>query len=166
MPKLSDDYGSEKTIKLVEDLCSLFYTSNDAMTAAQNNSTNFASGEYILYSNYAHNAANAFKDVTFDMSVLPFPKYDEAQKDYITTESFSYSIYMIPMDAKNTDKSGAVMEARPPPPYLRRRSSSDTHSTTRPRRCMTLSRATSASISAECSARTLTTRLTLRSAMR
>ena len=111
MPKLSDDYGSEKTIKLVEDLCSLFYTSNDAMTAAQNNSTNFASGEYILYSNYAHNAANAFKDVTFDMSVLPFPKYDEAQKDYITTESFSYSIYMIPMDAKNTDKSGAVMEA-------------------------------------------------------
>ena len=111
MPKLSDDYGSEKTIKLVEDLCSLFYTSNDAMTAAQNNSTNFASGEYILYSNYAHNAANAFKDVTFDMSVLPFPKYDEAQKDYITTESFSYSIYMIPRDAKNTDKSGAVMEA-------------------------------------------------------
>lgn len=111
MPKLSDDYGSEKTISLVERLCSMFYDSDDAMTTSAYNGTSFAAGDYVLYSNYAHNAANAFKDVAFDMSVLPFPKYDESQEDYITTESFSYSIYMIPADAKNKDMSGAVIEA-------------------------------------------------------
>ena len=110
-PQLSDDYGSEKTIKLVEDLCRTFYDTNDAMTGSAYNSKNFAGGEYLLFSHYAHSIVSNFSDVTFDLSVLPFPKYDEEQKDYITTESFSYSIYMIPMDAKNQDMSGAVMEA-------------------------------------------------------
>lgn len=77
MPKVSDDYGSEKTIKLVERLCTMFYDTSDAMTASAYNGMSFADGDYVLYSNYAHNAANTFKDVTFDMSVLPFPKYDE-----------------------------------------------------------------------------------------
>lgn len=77
MPKVSDDYGSEKTIKLVERLCTMFYDTSDAMTASAYNGMRFANGDYVLYSNYAHNAANTFKDVTFDMSVLPFPKYDE-----------------------------------------------------------------------------------------
>ena len=111
MPKVSDDYGSEKTMNLVENLCIMFYDTDDAMTSSEYNGTSFAAGEYVLYSNYAHNAANTFKDVAFDMSVLPFPKYDESQKNYITTESFSYSIYMIPSDAKNKDMSGAVIEA-------------------------------------------------------
>ena len=110
-PRISDDYGSEKTIKLVERLCKTFYDTNDAMTGSAYNGTRFAGGEYMLYSAYAHNAAIQFKDVSFDMSVLPFPKYDAEQEDYITTESFSYSIYMIPDDAKNKDMSGAVMEA-------------------------------------------------------
>lgn len=110
-PRISDDYGSEKTIKLVERLCKTFYDTNDAMTGSAYNGTRFAGGEYMLYSAYAHNAAIQFKDVSFDMSVLPFPKYDAEQENYITTESFSYSIYMIPDDAKNKDMSGAVMEA-------------------------------------------------------
>ena len=111
MPKVSDDYGSEKTMNLVENLCIMFYDTDDAMTSSEYNGTSFAAGDYVLYSNYAHNAANTFKDVAFDMSVLPFPKYDESQENYITTESFSYSIYMIPSDAKNKDMSGAVIEA-------------------------------------------------------
>ena len=111
MPKVSADYGSEKTMNLVENLCVMFYNTDDAMTSSEYNGTSFAAGDYVLYSNYAHNAANTFKDVAFDMSVLPFPKYDESQEDYITTESFSYSIYMIPSDAKNKDMSGAVIEA-------------------------------------------------------
>ena len=111
MPKVSDDYGSEKTMNLVENLGIMFYDTDDAMTSSEYNGTSFAAGDYVLYSNYAHNAANTFKDVAFDMSVLPFPKYDESQENYITTESFSYSIYMIPSDAKNKDMSGAVIEA-------------------------------------------------------
>ena len=111
MPKVSDDYGSEKTMNLVENLCIMFYDTDDAMTSSEYNGTSFAAGDYVLYSNYPPNAATAFKDVAFDMSVLPFPKYDESQENYITTESFSYSIYMIPSDAKNKDMSGAVIEA-------------------------------------------------------
>ena len=111
MPKVSDDYGSEKTMNVVENLCIMYYDTDDAMTSSEYNGTSFAAGDYVLYSNYAHNAANTFKDVAFDMSVLPFPKYDESQENYITTESFSYSIYMIPSDAKNKDMSGAVIEA-------------------------------------------------------
>ena len=144
MPKVSDDYGSEKTISLVERLCSMFYDSNDAMTTSSYNGLNFAAGEYVLYSNYAHNAANTFKDVAFDMSVLPFPKYDESQENYITTESFSYSIYMIPSDAKNKDMSGAVIEAlassayRTTTPAIFEMSLKVKYAlTTRPRRSMT-----------------------------
>lgn len=110
-PIVSDEFGSEKTISLVERLCTMFFDTNDAMTSKDNNSANFAAGEYVLYFNYAHNAASTFKDVPFKYSVLPCPKYDDSQEQYITTESFSYSIYMIPSDAKSFDKSGAVIEA-------------------------------------------------------
>jgi hypothetical protein len=43
-------------------------------------------------------------------SILPAPKYDEQQEKYRTAVAFTHTMYCIPIDAKNTTKSGAVLE--------------------------------------------------------
>ena len=42
---------------------------------------------------------------------VPYPKYDEEQKDYVTITSFPYTLYGIPIDAPDPDMSAAVLEA-------------------------------------------------------
>ena len=44
-------------------------------------------------------------------AVLPFPKYDADQKEYLTGMMDNYSIMGIPTDAANPDMSSAVAEA-------------------------------------------------------
>ena len=43
-------------------------------------------------------------------SILPAPKYDEAQASYMTPVAFTHSIYCIPISARDGDMSGAVIE--------------------------------------------------------
>ncbi|MBQ7983184.1 MAG: hypothetical protein IJ302_06430, partial [Clostridia bacterium] len=40
----------------------------------------------------------------------PMPKYDEAQEDYYTVSSFPYTLYGIPVDAKDPSMSAALLE--------------------------------------------------------
>ncbi len=42
---------------------------------------------------------------------MPYPKYDEEQSQYVTITSFPYTLYGIPIDARDPDMSAAVLEA-------------------------------------------------------
>jgi len=51
----------------------------------------------------------SFADMEDDFSVLPIPKYDETQKEY-RSRSFDSTFTCIPVQAKDKDKCGAVLE--------------------------------------------------------
>ena len=46
-----------------------------------------------------------------DFGILPFPKFDESQKEYGTRVQDALTLLSIPIDCKKTDVTGAVMEA-------------------------------------------------------
>ena len=56
-------------------------------------------------------AVNHLRDVEFTYGIVPYPKYEAAQENYVTITSFPYTLYGIPIDARDPDMSAAVMEA-------------------------------------------------------
>ena len=53
----------------------------------------------------------AFRDMQSDYGIVPMPKYDEAQANYVTNSRDSYSMVAIPVTCPDFDMTGAVLEA-------------------------------------------------------
>ncbi len=51
-----------------------------------------------------------FRDMDTDFGIIPYPKYDEAQKTYISRLSF-YDTYGVPVTTTTLDRTGTILEA-------------------------------------------------------
>jgi len=56
-------------------------------------------------------SAQILRDMEMDFGILPYPKYDDAQKDYYTQALETHTVMTIPVSAKDPDVSAAVLEA-------------------------------------------------------
>lgn len=108
---LSDSYFTDKTYTLIDKLNALLWETDDAMYSRDFNKTNMAVGNSLFYDLIGSTLASyEFRNAEFEYSILPAPKYDAAQENYYTAIGFVHSMYCIPTDAENRDKSSAVME--------------------------------------------------------
>jgi hypothetical protein len=71
----------------------------------------FKEGRGLFTSHELTFAVTHLRDAAFTYGIVPYPKYDDAQENYVTITSFPYTLFGIPMDAKNPEMSAAVMEA-------------------------------------------------------
>jgi len=55
--------------------------------------------------------ADSYRELPFAYGVLPYPKFDENQEEYRTTTLTSYTVFCIPTDCKDPDRTAAVLEA-------------------------------------------------------
>lgn len=51
-----------------------------------------------------------FRDVDFQIGLLPFPKYDEAQKEYNSFICYIAPACVVPVTCKDTEKVGSILE--------------------------------------------------------
>ncbi|MCL2814320.1 MAG: hypothetical protein FWD23_06950 [Oscillospiraceae bacterium] len=51
------------------------------------------------------------REMDTDFGIIPYPKWDENQKEYLTTSHGGFNVFGIPEDARDTDMSGAALEA-------------------------------------------------------
>ena len=104
--------GSEKIVSLVDKLGELF-SQEGLGTIAVGQSTNdvqsFIDGR-CLFITGEFNFAETFRDMKFDFGILPYPKYDEAQSEYISSSRATYSLFGILVTA-DADNCAAVLEA-------------------------------------------------------
>ena len=54
--------------------------------------------------------AQSYRSMETDFGIVPHPKWDENQENYLTQSWNAYSVAVIPMDAKNLEMSGAVLD--------------------------------------------------------
>lgn len=54
---------------------------------------------------------NLFRDLDFTYGLLPYPKFDEAQDEYVTMVSGAMNVFAVPVTAAGSEKVGAVLEA-------------------------------------------------------
>ena len=109
--KLSEDVLSEKALGIIDRLITMYSTSNDGWYKnSVSSGTIYTQGNSLFYNTTGQVLSQHFRSADMNYSILPAPKYDEAQKDYRTAVAFTHTMYCIPIDAKNTAMSGAVLE--------------------------------------------------------
>lgn len=120
--KVSPLFTSEKAASFIEKFNSVFNKSDYAIMSTDNSnevSNAFLNQHFVFCLDSLEQASNSLRDADFSYGVLPTPKWDEAQENYITAASYTGSMYAIPTDAKNPDLSSAVIEALASEGYYR-----------------------------------------------
>ena len=100
---------SERLVDIVEDMVA--FTSNpDCYIELQGGNTlyNVFNAGRAMFEIYSSDPAY-LRDVEFDFGYLPYPKFDETQKDYIVWSAGGMMAY--PINAADTKFTGTVIEA-------------------------------------------------------
>ncbi len=112
---------TEKTVNLVEKLTSFYYESTgtlifegkdpntgEAETTLQ--ARLFAEGHALVGFSWLSSAASdLFRSSTVEYGIIPFPKYDENQEDYITFASGN--LMGVPVTNSDPERTGIILEA-------------------------------------------------------
>lgn len=114
VPQISPLFGSDKTQALLEKLVNAFFATNDCVISGYDSKElykYFEQNRFMFSAREVQYGVTNLRNADFEYGILPMPKWDEAQEDYYTIASFPYSLYCIPLDAKDSDMSSAVLEA-------------------------------------------------------
>lgn len=107
---IAEDFKSEKIFNLVQQLCQKF-ASADYWYVLDGNYSNIFYENRALFMGTNFNVLRSIRDkITFNYGYLPFPMADTAQGAYYSTCGFPYSMYGIPSNAKDGNRSAYVME--------------------------------------------------------
>ena len=111
LPVLSEEFGGEKTQELLTKLIDMFdtnamYLGNDYDIVRNQ----FLESRALFLTTEVYYAKNYLRDTQIEYGILPVPKYDEQQENYYTVASFPYTLYGIPVDAKDPAMSAAILE--------------------------------------------------------
>ena len=103
----------EKTITSYEKLYETFQTGThpNCICLESYPHAEFASDKILLYTAYfAHLGSEEIRNMASEYMIMPMPKYDEDQDDYITPFSTSVGMALIPVTAVDSDTSGMILE--------------------------------------------------------
>ena len=103
---VSQDFFSEKAIALCDNLGAWLAT-NDVYDSTD--TTAFVAGNCIFDINRCRTAAS-LQDVSWSYGVLPVPKYDEAQENYISVMGNPFTLYAVYANTKDANRAAAVLE--------------------------------------------------------
>ena len=105
---ISPSFNSEKTVSLLEDVCSFMWDSEDGYHGSTG--VVFAKANTMFTLDRSYMAMVRRDEIEFEYGIVPVPKYDEAQENYVTCLAFPYTMYTVSIAAKHTDAAAAALE--------------------------------------------------------
>lgn len=113
-----DSDGKEKLAAAFDKVYTLIYECPDSYNAVNRAGLDedmrdmFSLGNLLLAPMHLkYGESQHFRLMRDKYTVLPLPKYDEAQEDYYTFVQEQYSIFMVPQNASDPQLSGVLLEA-------------------------------------------------------
>jgi hypothetical protein len=111
--------GDEKALEIYEKVRKIFNESSGVFSIFHGSKGYVYDDKYRLFKNDSgllmpvrmYALGTDLSDMTFDYGIIPFPKYDEAQKEYLTSCQDSFSTLCVPNNAENLEMIGALIEA-------------------------------------------------------
>ena len=103
---ISDDFFSEKATNLCDFLGKWLATTDVYDTT---DAVAFLAGNCVFDINNC-SIAIEMQDVSYSYGVLPVPKYDEAQENYITCVGNPFTLYAVYANTKDANRAAAVLE--------------------------------------------------------
>jgi hypothetical protein len=110
---------SEKTIDVIDRVLGFFCDKSLSAMAQDYKDTDywdtagnlFKAGRVLFVTGPISWAQDYIANSTVDTGVLPLPKYDEAQAEYITMTQYNHAhSFVVPLTAKNTEMIGFLIE--------------------------------------------------------
>ncbi len=105
---------SQRTTDIVDQLYDFIYQSPNVYTEPTGQSTRtselFATGNFLLTPGCIGHAVSILRDFDVDYSIIPYPKYDSNQEDYLTMVDGGHLIIGVPLTAKNPAETGIITE--------------------------------------------------------
>lgn len=117
--KGSDGYptialNTPKTVDIFEKMDTLLFNNPGVYAHSETQErltrTMFINGQTLLDAGLIDNASYC-RDMKDDFGIIPWPKYDEAQKNYISVSQDAFSLFSIPVTNNRIELVGAVTEA-------------------------------------------------------
>ncbi len=113
------DVNQDKLYSCLDKMIELLYNTNGCYVpenredhALQEISAKFAGDTILFMINKLHEAeSETLRNMQSDYGILPYPKYDENQKDYYSYAHDQYLSFAIPTTNPNPDVAAAVLEA-------------------------------------------------------
>lgn len=100
-------YGNEKSINMIDKLRILLFDNDGSYSKSvdyEPMELMFSSGQAIFIGDTLGVSATSFRETCdFDYGIIPYPKYDEEQKNYYTVPGGSFSVIALPMTVVNYD---------------------------------------------------------------
>ncbi len=97
---LDEEYYMDRILKVTE----MMKSRSDGLIGGD-----FKSGNALFYNNLITQIATNFRDMDDEFGIIPTPKYDEEQKEYINLGGSPFFM-VIPIVSDDLDRTGAVME--------------------------------------------------------
>ncbi len=107
IPYISDKWNSEKTNNVLSKLCSFFYDSGDVY--ADVGTKIFADGRCLFEFASLNAAFISFVGLDF-YGIVPPPKYDEYQDEYVTAVSTPHTLYSISQSSDKKEQCAYLIE--------------------------------------------------------
>lgn len=116
-------FGSEHDANVCEKLYKLLYntpgsfdcnlsdTTASEVEAFNNLTSMFAADKILMMTAELDEAIIYLRNMNSPYGILPYPKYDEAQENYVSASRNTHNAFSMPVTCPDPDMAGAVMEA-------------------------------------------------------
>ncbi|MGI6166594.1 MAG: extracellular solute-binding protein [Eubacteriales bacterium] len=112
---ISPSYSSEKAIDLVVKLNGILFGSDDGLWMREDTGTineQFSNGLVLLFTQRTKDAfLNFSKASDLSFGVVPVPKYDSTQENFITCVGNPFTLYSVAINIRDMDLASATLEA-------------------------------------------------------
>ena len=104
--------NNERSVQLLTNMVDIFHGEGTRnYSASVEACTNaFINGNSLFGGYQRVSSLEMFRDMETDIGILPYPKMDEAQENYITSSHDTANVGVIPMTCTKLDTIGAVLE--------------------------------------------------------
>lgn len=103
---------NERTVSTVEKLVSFYAQNSEAFVISDRNKiASLFMNDQALFIQGLFGQAAALRDMDSDFGILPYPKFDEAQPDYLTSTNNNVSMICVPKTCEDTESTALIIEA-------------------------------------------------------
>ena len=105
---IDEDFAGQKMVDLTDKIYEYVHSKDAEIIGGYKDI--FKNGRSLFITDRSDIAIFDIKDKEFTMGILPIPKYDRDQEDYLTVIGNPFTLYCVPTNAPDEDMSGAVLE--------------------------------------------------------
>lgn len=104
--------NNERSVQLLLNLNDIFHGegTHNYSAGIDINTAAFVNGNALFGGYQRVSSLEMFRDMETDIGILPYPKMDESQENYITSSHDTANVGVIPMTCSKGDTMGAVLE--------------------------------------------------------